>query len=48
MASVITAAEGVAKVVILEKSPFPGGASNTPVGFVFLKNDWQSQFPVNC
>lgn len=40
MASVITAAEGVAKVVIFKKGPFPGGASSTPIGFVFVKNYW--------
>jgi fumarate reductase flavoprotein subunit len=39
MASAITAAESGARVVILEKRPFPGGASNTPVGFSFVKND---------
>ena len=33
MAAAVTAAEAGAKVVILEKRPFPGGASNTPVGF---------------
>ena len=43
MASAITAAEGGAKVVILEKRPFPGGASNTPVGFGFVKKDKESQ-----
>jgi len=43
MASAITAAEGGAKVVILEKRPFPGGTSNTPVGFVFVKSAWKSQ-----
>ena len=31
MAAAITAAEGGARVVVLEKRPFPGGASNTPV-----------------
>jgi fumarate reductase flavoprotein subunit len=39
MASAITAAQGGAKVIILEKRPYPGGASNTPVGFGFVKND---------
>jgi fumarate reductase flavoprotein subunit len=39
MAAAITAAEGGAKVVVLEKRPFPGGASNTPVGLGFVKND---------
>ena len=48
MASAITAAEGGAKVVILEKRPFTGGASNTPVGFVFIQNDRKSQVPVDC
>jgi fumarate reductase flavoprotein subunit len=43
MAAAITAAEGGAKVVVLEKRPFPGGASNTPVGFSFVKNDRASQ-----
>jgi fumarate reductase flavoprotein subunit len=43
MASAITAAEGGAKVVLLEKRPFPGGASNTPVGFGFVKMDRESQ-----
>ena len=43
MASAITAAEGGAKVVLLEKRPFPGGASNTPVGFGFVKSDRESQ-----
>ena len=43
MASAITAAEGGAKVVLLEKRPFPGGASNTPVGFGFVKRDRESQ-----
>jgi fumarate reductase flavoprotein subunit len=43
MAAAITAAEGGAKVVIMEKRPFPGGASNTPVGFGFVKNDPSSQ-----
>ena len=43
MAAAITAAEGGAKVVVLEKRPFPGGASNTPVGFGFVKNDRESQ-----
>ena len=39
MAAAITAAEGGAKVVVLEKRPFPGGASNTPVGFGWVKYD---------
>jgi fumarate reductase flavoprotein subunit len=43
MAATVTAAKASAKVVILEKRPFPGGASNTPVGFVFVKNDRESQ-----
>lgn len=43
MAAAITAAESGAKVVVLEKRPFPGGASNTPVGFGFVKNDKKSQ-----
>jgi fumarate reductase flavoprotein subunit len=43
MASAITAAEGGAKAVILEKRPFPGGASNTPVGFGFVKKNKESQ-----
>jgi fumarate reductase flavoprotein subunit len=43
MASAITAAEGGAKVVVLEKRPFPGGTSNTPVGFGFIKKDRESQ-----
>jgi len=43
MAAAVTAAEAGAKVVILEKRPFPGGASNTPVGFSFVKNDCESQ-----
>ena len=43
MASAVTAAEGGAKVVVLEKRPFPGGASNTPVGFVFVKNGREFQ-----
>jgi fumarate reductase flavoprotein subunit len=43
MAAAITAAEAGAKVVVLEKRPFPGGASNTPVGFGFVKNDRKSQ-----
>jgi fumarate reductase flavoprotein subunit len=43
MAAAITAAEGGAKVVLLEKRPFPGGASNTPVGFGFVKKDIESQ-----
>jgi fumarate reductase flavoprotein subunit len=33
MAAAITAAEGGARVIVLEKWPFPGGASNTPVDF---------------
>ena len=43
MAAAITASEGGAKVVMLEKRPFPGGTSNTPVGFTFVKNDRESQ-----
>lgn len=43
MAAVITAAEGGARVVVLEKRPFPGGASNTPVGFGYVKKDRVSQ-----
>jgi fumarate reductase flavoprotein subunit len=43
MASAITAAEDGAKVVLLEKRPFPGGTSNTPVGFSFVKKDRESQ-----
>jgi fumarate reductase flavoprotein subunit len=39
MAAALTAAEGGAKVVVLEKRPFPGGASNTPVGFGAVKKD---------
>jgi fumarate reductase flavoprotein subunit len=39
MAAAITAAEGGLKVVVLEKRPFPGGASNTPVGFSYVRND---------
>jgi flavin-dependent dehydrogenase len=35
MAATITAAESRAKVVVLEKRPIPGEASNTPVGFGF-------------
>jgi fumarate reductase flavoprotein subunit len=43
MASSITAAQGGAKVIILEKRPYPGGASNTPVGFGFVKKDKESR-----
>jgi fumarate reductase flavoprotein subunit len=43
MAAAITAAEGGARVVLLEKRPFPGGASNTPVGFHFVKKDRESR-----
>lgn len=43
MAAAITASEGGAKVIILEKRPFPGGTSNTPVGFVFVKNNRKSR-----
>jgi fumarate reductase flavoprotein subunit len=43
MAAAITAAEGGAKVVLLEKRPFPGGASNTPVGFSFVQKDLDSR-----
>jgi len=43
MTAAITAAEAGAKVVVLEKRPFPGGASNTPVGFGFVKNDPELQ-----
>jgi fumarate reductase flavoprotein subunit len=43
MAAAITAAEAGAKVVVLEKRPFPGGASNTPVGFSFVRNDRKFQ-----
>jgi fumarate reductase flavoprotein subunit len=43
MAAAITAAEGGAKVILLEKRPFPGGTSNTPVGFQFVKADRQSR-----
>jgi fumarate reductase flavoprotein subunit len=43
MSSAITAAEGGAKVVVLEKRPFPGGTSNTPVGFGFIKSDRESR-----
>jgi fumarate reductase flavoprotein subunit len=39
MAAAITAAEGGAKVVVLEKRPFPGGASNTPIGFMAVRKD---------
>jgi len=39
MAAAITAAEGGAKVVVLEKRPFPGGASNTPVVLGVVRND---------
>jgi fumarate reductase flavoprotein subunit len=39
MAAAITAAEGGAKVVLLEKRPFPGGASNTPVAIGSMRND---------
>ena len=43
MAAAITAAEAGAQVVLLEKRPFPGGASNTPVGFGYIKNDRASR-----
>jgi succinate dehydrogenase/fumarate reductase flavoprotein subunit len=43
MAAAITAAEEGARVVVLEKRPFPGGASNTPVGFGFVKKDRASR-----
>jgi fumarate reductase flavoprotein subunit len=33
MAAALTAAEAGARVVILEKRPYPGGTSNTPAGF---------------
>ena len=39
MAAAITAAEGGAKVVLLEKRPFPGGASNTPVATGGIRNE---------
>ena len=43
MVAAITAAEDGAKVIVLEKRPFPGGASNTPVGFGYVKKDRASQ-----
>ena len=43
MAAAITAAEEGARVVVLEKRLFPGGASNTPVGFGFIKKDRASR-----
>lgn len=48
MAVAITASEGGAKVITLEKRPFPGRTSNTPVGFTFVKNDRKSQVPIDC
>jgi fumarate reductase flavoprotein subunit len=43
MVAALTATEGGAKVVVLEKRPFPGGASNTPVGFGYTKKDLASR-----
>ncbi|MBT8338482.1 MAG: FAD-dependent oxidoreductase [Desulfatitalea sp.] len=43
MAAAIRAAEGGAKVVIFEKRPFPGGASNTPMCVASTKKDPEYQ-----
>jgi fumarate reductase flavoprotein subunit len=39
MAAAITAAEGGSRVILLEKRPFPGGASNTPVATGGIRNE---------
>jgi fumarate reductase flavoprotein subunit len=39
LAAAITMAEGGAKVIVLEKRPFPGGASNTPIATGGVRND---------
>jgi fumarate reductase flavoprotein subunit len=39
MATAITAVEGGAKVIVLEKRPFPGGASNTPTYLGVVRKD---------
>jgi fumarate reductase flavoprotein subunit len=39
MTAAITAAEAGARVVVLEKRPYPGGASNMPVGFRVIRKD---------
>ena len=39
MSAAITAAEAGARVVVLEKRPYPGGASNMPVGFRAIRKD---------